>query len=269
MRPTTAPVNLLSANTTRTLWFSLGQANSLPLLLRRRCCLTSLQCLLSSEIFFFFAVTNKKGVRLAKNQIAHHPIRGHWPFRCTECGTVIWRSAELMREHARHNRFKCSCGKTFSRSDALTRHCRQGQKSFHCPKRRCNGAFSRNDHLIQHLRTYHALDEKEIKEIYPNFGGNENVVELACPYVGCEFSRYSQLRFTPWLVELTAPFTKRSDYSRHLKLVHNESPFPCLVNGCERNGGKGYMRKKDLMKHVAKQHPNAPSSSPTALQETS
>jgi hypothetical protein len=36
---------------------------------------------------------------------------------------------------------------------------------------------------------------------------------------------------------------------------HNISPFPCIAAGCPKNGAKGHWRKRDLVKHHKKNHP--------------
>jgi hypothetical protein len=45
-----------------------------------------------------------------------------------------------------------------------------------------------------------------------------------------------------------------SDYTTHLRKAHDESPFPCPEPGCPRKNGKGYFRKRDLIKHQKKEH---------------
>jgi hypothetical protein len=51
-------------------------------------------------------------------------------------------------------------------------------------------------------------------------------------------------------------FKKASEWTKHMKEVHDESPFPCTVTGCNRVRGKGYFRERDLVKHVVKAHPD-------------
>jgi Zinc finger, C2H2 type len=51
------------------------------------------------------------------------------------------------------------------------------------------------------------------------------------------------------------PFTRKSQYTEHMRKVHDESEFPCDVPGCDRVGAKGFFRKTDLRKHKAKKHP--------------
>jgi hypothetical protein len=35
---------------------------------------------------------------------------------------------------------------------------------------------------------------------------------------------------------------------------HDETPFPCTKAGCKRVNGKGFFRKRDLMKHMKREH---------------
>jgi hypothetical protein len=39
-----------------------------------------------------------------------------------------------------------------------------------------------------------------------------------------------------------------------MKKEHDESIFPCAHAGCPRINGKGFFRKRDLMKHMRKEH---------------
>ena len=52
-------------------------------------------------------------------------------------------------------------------------------------------------------------------------------------------------------------FQTRGELTRHLREVHDESPFPCQERGCSRVGGKGFFREKDLLKHVEDHHISA------------
>ena len=42
-----------------------------------------------------------------------------------------------------------------------------------------------------------------------------------------------------------------------MKEVHKHTPFPCTVAGCDRTKERGYMREKDLKKHISNKHPGA------------
>jgi len=55
-----------------------------------------------------------------------------------------------------------------------------------------------------------------------------------------------------------APFKNLSAYTKHMREVHDESPYPCDVAHCHKIGGKGYFRKRDMVKHRQRDHPDAP-----------
>lgn len=93
---------------------------------------------------------------------------------------------------------------------------------------------------MQHLRGYHNFDAGEVS------GKGKS-----CPYPDCEAYRAPD-GITGFIVDHA--FKKQSDYTSHMKKVHDESPFPCDAPGCSRVGGKGFSRQKDLLKHVAKMH---------------
>ena len=35
---------------------------------------------------------------------------------------------------------------------------------------------------------------------------------------------------------------------------HDKTPFPCTKAGCKRINGKGFFRKRDLIKHMRREH---------------
>ncbi|QDS76173.1 hypothetical protein FKW77_007778 [Venturia effusa] len=89
----------------------------------------------------------------------------------------------------------------------------------------------------------------------------------SCPLAGCDlykpqaFDESGKRKRAP-LVARDWPkqewaFQKQSDYTAHMRKVHDESPFPCKEPGCPKVGGKGYYRKRDLIKHQKKEHPDA------------
>jgi hypothetical protein len=51
-----------------------------------------------------------------------------------------------------------------------------------------------------------------------------------------------------------ALFASRSAFRAHMKKEHDESIFQCTHTGCPRIKGKGFFRKRDLMKHMRKEH---------------
>jgi hypothetical protein len=52
-------------------------------------------------------------------------------------------------------------------------------------------------------------------------------------------------------------FQTRGELTKHLREVHDESPFPCQEKICSRVGGKGFFREKGLLKHVEDHHISA------------
>ncbi|XXG99413.1 hypothetical protein Hte_005752 [Hypoxylon texense] len=82
---------------------------------------------------------------------------------------------------------------------------------------------------------------------------------FVCPHTECALHRDEEFMNLPWSQQYThLPFEKQSAYNKHLKVVHNETPFPCPVDGCERVCARGYTRERDLQKHLANKHPGAP-----------
>ncbi|OTB04525.1 hypothetical protein M426DRAFT_11419 [Hypoxylon sp. CI-4A] len=191
----------------------------------------------------------------------------HDPLYCVNCQTSFETRKEL-RRHAReeqHNVIGCLCGKTFSRPDALIRHCDKKDRKFpctFCKRHRDEDSFHRQDHLAQHLRGYHKLEEERIITICGTTTGDYNVRWLQCPQPACEFHRGGDFDSLSWEEqEKQKPFQTRGEYTRHLKDVHNASPFHCPVqepwNECQRVGAKGYATAQGLRKHLVKDHPNA------------
>ena len=166
---------------------------------------------------------------------------------------------ESVTEHARssgHAIVQCDydgCGKSFNRPDTFFRHMEihntQNQTRFPCnlcKKYRGKQGFKRRDHLTQHLRNFHMVNDEDLS-------GRSRVQGASCPHEECsEFRRKLDTEIDPKL----HAFDKLSKLTQHLKKVHDESKFPCSVIGCDRVGGKGYMREKDLTKHMEKEHPN-------------
>lgn len=62
---------------------------------------------------------------------------------------------------------------------------------------------------------------------------------------------------TPEEQKKNRPFRTQSEYTKHMKTVHDFTPFPCTVVGCSKTGKKGYTREKDLINHRRKEHPEA------------
>ncbi|KAK9424548.1 hypothetical protein SUNI508_03424 [Seiridium unicorne] len=194
----------------------------------------------------------------------HYQVEGNHPLACIECGEILPYRAHL-QAHAnlkQHSPFQCICGKKFARLDVLHRHFDSYGRDMpkfpctFCKSHRGKLGFRRRDHLVQHLRGYHKFDLEEINQISPALRDIRLRNSPVCPHVGCEYHRDSSFRDLPLEQQLEdRPFTKQSDFSKHLKEVHDETPFPCKFPGCDKVGGKGYIRQKDLMKHQTAKHP--------------
>ncbi|KAI2611677.1 uncharacterized protein GGS25DRAFT_483632 [Hypoxylon fragiforme] len=199
------------------------------------------------------------------SQSDHCPIQDPLPNTCAECKRSFPTRKELKchAESWNHTKFvfKCSCGNTFARSDALNRHCKTlspaGDGKYpctSCKSHRGKHAFRRKDHLIQHLRGYHKFDFKAVKPLLVDKG--EHFVR-ACPHLNCGFHRGKDYELLPLSHEkfLQRPFEGKLDYYGHMKDAHNQTPFPCYVDGCIRVGSKGYTTVNLLIAHLTKKHP--------------
>lgn len=198
----------------------------------------------------------------------HQLIVGDVPLACFECKEAFKNQAQL-QVHAhthQHSPFACACGKTFARIDVLNRHIDSFSKDVlkypcsHCKDHRVQDGFRRKDHLIQHLKGYHKFDSDsdEIRKICPNgraFYGNKVPV---CPRLGCEAYRDEAVHSHSLKQQAEQqPFKNRAEYNKHMRDVHQDTPFPCTVSRCDRVGSKGYLREKDLKKHISDKHPGA------------
>ncbi|GAW14797.1 hypothetical protein ANO14919_042000 [Xylariales sp. No.14919] len=105
------------------------------------------------------------------------------------------------------------------------------------------------------------MEPEEVKDVVPPSRESiQSLLPLTCPHVDCEAYRGDAFETLPWKDQTERrPFQKHSDYNKHMREIHKESAFSCPVSGCERAGVKGYMREKDLMKHLADKHPETPS----------
>ncbi|KAI0595823.1 hypothetical protein F4775DRAFT_343817 [Biscogniauxia sp. FL1348] len=186
---------------------------------------------------------------------------------CIQCDESSPNKTQLEYHGRRqnHSPFSCSCGTKFTRHSLLKRHIyrfdNDGRK-FTCPFKKCprfKKGFNRNDHLIQHLEGKHSLNPAQLAERYPTFDQGEIYSYMACPIEGCEFYRGEDLFHLQREVQRQqTPFRTLGMYRKHMKDIHEETPFSCTVPGCNRIGRKGYLLKKDFMKHLADSHPEAP-----------
>ncbi|KAI0007955.1 hypothetical protein F4779DRAFT_589272 [Xylariaceae sp. FL0662B] len=210
-----------------------------------------------------------KAHKFDPHDVEHYRVGDRASFVCVECNTTFPNEGQL-RAHAdiqKHSPFECACGAKFSRAGAFYRHFNSFNKSIYnakypcsfCKRHRGKHGFRRRDHLVQHLRGYHKFDAEEIDKACPKERKVQPRDVLVCPHPGCEFHRGEEFRLLNRFEQSAQrPFTKQSDYSKHMKDVHKETPFPCHVAECDRVGSKGFMREKDLMKHLAAKHPEAP-----------
>ncbi|KAI0412550.1 hypothetical protein F5X98DRAFT_319519 [Xylaria grammica] len=199
----------------------------------------------------------------------HHAVWDDSAITCAECNGTFDDESKL-RGHAKrenHSCYACSCGVSFARNDVLIRHLNGFTKNgakyqcTFCRRHRGKQAFSRRDHLVQHLRGYHKMEPEEVKDVVPPSRESiQSLLPLTCPHADCEAYRDDAFKTLSWKDQTEKrPFQKQADYNKHMREIHKESAFSCSVAGCERVGVKGYMREKDLMKHFADKHPEAPS----------
>lgn len=191
----------------------------------------------------------------------HLQVQPLVPNSCHECKECFRSIAELYR-HARakqHSPYACKCGETFSRLDVLRRHLDRFRPEtprypcLRCKRHRGDEGFTRKEHLRQHLRGYHHIE----MEVHPSSLHRSNC--QTCPDPNCPQYRGPEfLRLRRGEQEKQKPFASQAEYTKHMRDVHDDSPFPCDVLDCLKVGGRGYFREKDLLKHRKDQHPEAP-----------
>ncbi|KAK6863738.1 hypothetical protein PG995_000266 [Apiospora arundinis] len=168
--------------------------------------------------------------------------------------------------HAKHHwvvsedPFKCECGQECAKLDTLQRHIRRFQPStrdFVCREPDCAKAFQRKDHLVQHLRHGHRYSDAEVQARFPARKVIVNDKPI-CHFTSCPYYRDAGFRDQPlaWQEE-NKPFAKQADYTKHMRDVHEWSPYPCDVPSCDKKDKKGYFNQKALLKHRQEQHPEA------------
>lgn len=185
---------------------------------------------------------------------------------CVECNESFTTNAKLER-HAnshQHSPFACICGIRFARIDVLYRHIDSFGLEMpkfpcaYCKRHRGKDGFRRRDHLVQHLRGYHKFDSEQVEGACPKAQTKESREILVCPWESCDAYRDSGFWSLPVLQRIQRrPFQSQSEYAKHMREVHKKTPFPCTVAGCNRTKERGYMREKDLKKHMSDKHPNA------------
>ncbi|KAL0940672.1 CROL alpha [Colletotrichum truncatum] len=196
----------------------------------------------------------------------HGRVETEHPFACVECMESFPYKAGLERHanEAQHSPFACVCGKKFARLDVLNRHLDSLGNDMpkypcqFCKRHRGNNGFRRRDHLLQHIRGYHKFEaEEKIGDILPSRRGKYQVPPV-CPHPRC--SSHQDESFKHMSEEeqnRNKPFNTQAEYTKHMKTVHDFTPYPCTVAGCNKTGAKGYAREKDLINHRNKEHPDA------------
>jgi hypothetical protein len=182
-----------------------------------------------------------------------------------------WELENHQRFHAKHHwvvsksPFRCKCENQFAKLDTLQRHIRKFQSStrdFVCREPDCAKAFQRKDHLVQHLRHGHRYSDAEVQARFPARKVIVNDKPI-CHFTSCPYYRDAGFRDQPlaWQDE-NKPFTKQADYTKHMRDVHEWSPYPCDVPSCDKKDKKGYFSQKALLKHRQEQHPEAEAEPP-------
>lgn len=199
---------------------------------------------------------------------SHGHLRPGTEMTCQECDTQFATKASLQNhvKETQHAPYICMCTKTFSRLDVLNRHTQifNPEVSFPCPycqKYRGPRSFSRRDHLAQHLRGFHniesLIDPEQTSMSLPVPRLKKN---LTCPHEDCLYHEGSGFEISMSGPRVQRPsFQSQSEYTSYLREVHDESLFSCMALGCARKGGKGFFRKRDLLKHMQDHHSYLPS----------
>jgi hypothetical protein len=195
------------------------------------------------------------------NAADHLQVQPLVPNSCHECKECFHSKAELHR-HARakqHSAYVCKCAETFSRLDVLKRHLDRFRPEtprypcLRCKRHRGDKDFTRKEHLQQHLRGYHHV------EVEVNTSSLHRSTCQICPHPDCPQYRGPEfLQLRRGEQKKQKPFASQAEYTKHIRDVHDESPFPCDIPDCKKVGGRGYFREKDLLKHRKDQHPEAP-----------
>ncbi|TVY60844.1 Zinc finger protein [Lachnellula suecica] len=186
------------------------------------------------------------------------------PFDCVECSESLSSKADLLRhsKETQHQPYSCECGALFSRLDVLNRHLdslgteEPKYPCTYCRRHRGMNGFRRRDHLNQHIRNYHHLEIDE--------GSAESSASRltfffpVCTHVECPHYRDESFKTLPRSTQdARKPFQSRGAYTTHMRNEHNECPFPCDIQGCDRVGRRGYFREKDMIKHRREAHPDS------------
>jgi hypothetical protein len=188
-------------------------------------------------------------------QPLHRKVENYGAIVCNEC-SLHFADDSALDFHTRqtqHGPHACICGVTFTRLDDVDRHLQTFNPMMLYPCSYCNkhsgpNSFKRQDHLSQHLRGYHNIDSL-VKS--PDHGKrkppkNPKASKLSCPHVDCPYHQD-----TPTLDRENTRkyFDSRKDFTEHLREIHDESPYSCDFPRCGRIRGRGFFRRRDLLKH--------------------
>ncbi|KAK8087168.1 hypothetical protein PG994_002142 [Apiospora phragmitis] len=207
----------------------------------------------------------------ARTHVAgHSQIEPNGKLTCAECGQTF-ESRNQQQSHAndsQHSPFLCTCGTTFSRVDVLQRHIDgYAQDALKFPCKFCNTDFDAGTICSSISEDGTVLTTRKPDKPVQALETIRILQLPTCPYRGCEFFRGASFQTLSWTEQLTQkPFANQSSFTKHLKDIHKQTPFPCNVEDCDRVGDKGYVREKDLMKHRSAKHPDAPEYNPEPRQ---
>ncbi|KAI1130890.1 hypothetical protein F5Y10DRAFT_234596 [Nemania abortiva] len=153
---------------------------------------------------------------------------------------------------------ECLCGKPFTRPSSLKRHINEknGALEHLCPAcigNQGNGAFKRSRDLRKHLQSIHGYDNARLEELFPSSQARGFAIPV-CHFAGCEYSRPDFKDKSIQERRRVRPFHRQSDYTKHMKLQHNWSPYPCNVPDCKRTGKNGFFGTLAFETHYKKEH---------------
>ncbi|KAF2664419.1 hypothetical protein BT63DRAFT_89334 [Microthyrium microscopicum] len=213
-----------------------------------------------------FSSTCKEWFSTEVSPITHMRVyHSEFELTCQQCHQISANMAQAMlhSDSSGHTILGCpfpDCESTFARHDILHRHMKtkhtNTKAKFSCPHCKKYKVFKRKDHLAQHLQGYHMIEGKD------SWWSSEGI---SCHHLECKYYRSGATEsfnfgkgttFTSYqtLPEGGHAFKKRSELTAHLKKAHDESPFPCKAPQCDRFGGKGFFRERDLAKHYQNKH---------------
>ncbi|KAK8126871.1 uncharacterized protein PG998_002630 [Apiospora kogelbergensis] len=190
--------------------------------------------------------------------------------RCSKSFVSIDSFQQHQRFHtkahwvANESPFRCGCAQEFVTLYTLQRHIGNFQKlpGFSCEETDCSKAFQRKDHLKQHLSHKHHYSDAELEAKFPTRQVITNIIPV-CHFESCTYYRDASFGAQPLqFQEENKPFIKQADYTKHMKDVHEWSPFPCNLPSCDKREKKGYFSRKALQKHRKEKHPEAEEESP-------